>query len=418
VHVVVIGAGVIGATTALALAERGIQVTVLERNGQSALETSCANGGGISPAHAEPWNAPGLPGRIIRDLGKPRASYRLSPLAIAGMGRWGLEFLRQMQPARFRNNARDNIRLALYSLDCLKAWRERYRIDYDQVTNGSLQLFFDARSLEQAWQFRVALLDGLAPVSRLSAEQAVEIEPALAPVQERLAGAVRFPDHESGDARRFSQAVLRHAEALGATVRFDVTATGLHFNRTEFRAVLTGHGAVAADACVLACGPDSAALARSAGLRLPIHAVRGYSATFELDQPDLAPILPMLDVASRFVTLRLGERGFRVAGLADFARPRRDIPRRRIDCLLAGARHLLPRLSDELTVERAELWAGLRPVTPNGKPLLGQSSVPGLWVNAGHGPMGWTMACGSSTALADHIAGRAWPFSLKPFRPA
>ena len=404
--IVVIGGGVVGATTALALAERGLNVTLIEKNEQVAGETSHANGGGITPAHSEPWNAPGLLSKLVRNLGRANAPYRLSPWAVPGMGLWGLGFLANMQRERFFANARKNIELSLYSLDCLRQWRERYAFDYHQTTAGSIQVYFSRELMAESVQLRRELLEGRAEIEVIDADEVVRREPALMHVRSRLVGAIGFPDHESGDARLFSQVAVDQAELLGAEFHSGVTARSIRTHSGRFHSVQTDEGEIEADACVIAAGAASRHLAHRLGIRLPIYPVRGYSATFEIDRPESLPKLPMLDTSSRFVTLRLGERGLRVAGLADFAGHRRKIAPRRIESLLSSARELLPELADELVTERAELWAGLRPVTPDGVPLLGPTRVPGVVVNAGHGPMGWTMACGSAHIIADQFCGR------------
>jgi|UPI0001EEEB46 D-amino-acid dehydrogenase len=404
-RVVVIGGGVVGATTALALAERGLQVTLVERNAEVAEETSQANGGGITPAHSEPWNAPGLLGKLVRNLGRTDAPYRLSPLALPGMGLWGLRFLANMRRERFIGNARNNIRLGLYSLECLRRWRERYDMEYRQTLSGSMQVYFSRELMAESVQFRRELLQGSAPIEPIGVDEVIAREPALAPVRRELAGAIVFAEHESGDARRFSQLAAELASAQGAQLQFDTTVQSIRLESGRLRSVVTDQGEIEADACVIAAGAASVQLARPLGLHLPIYPVRGYSATFEIERSDALPTLPMLDTANRFVTLRLGEHGLRIAGLADFAGHHRRIVPRRIECLLAGARRLLPALAGELVAERAELWAGLRPVTPDGPPLLGQTRVPGVYVNAGHGPMGWTMACGSAELVAASLCG-------------
>ncbi|MFW5927273.1 MAG: FAD-dependent oxidoreductase [Wenzhouxiangella sp.] len=414
-HAIVIGAGVVGSATALALVERGLEVTLIERNAEAGLETSHANGGGVTPAHSEPWNAPGLLGKLAGNLGRADAPYRLSPLALPGMGTWGLRFLANMRQRRFVENARRNIALGMYSLERLRAWRERHGLEYRQTLSGSMQVYFDERELDESLELRRRLVGDRARIERLDAGAAIEREPALEPVRDRLAGAIGFPDHESGDAAAFTRAVTEAAVRLGARLRFGETVEAIRIGRDGFEAVVTDRGSCRADACVIAAGPESPRVARAAGLRLPIYPVRGYSATFELAEPGAAPTLPMLDTSSRFVTLRLGERRLRVAGLADFAGHRRDIPADRIATLLAGARRLLPRLADELQPERGELWAGLRPVTPDGVALLGPTRVPGVHVNAGHGPMGWTMACGSAEIIADLIADRTPAIDTKPY---
>jgi D-amino-acid dehydrogenase len=416
--VVVIGGGVVGATTALALAERGLKVTLVERNEQAAEETSQANGGGITPAHSEPWNAPGLISKLVRNLGRADAPYRLSPLAVPGMGLWGLRFLSNMRRERFLVNARKNIELSLYSLQCLRQWRERYGFDYHQTTAGSMQVYFSREIMAESVQMRRELLDGRAEMEVIDADLAVAREPALAPVRSRLVGAIGFPDHESGDARLFSQAAAAQAQRHGAELRYGVTVRKIGTEAGRFHSVITDQGEIKAQACVIAAGSASRPLVRRLGIRLPIYPVRGYSATFEIDRPESLPSLPMLDTSSRFVTLRLGERGLRVAGLADFAGHRRKIVPGRIECLLSGVRQLLPDLADELVAERAELWAGLRPVTPDGVPLLGPTKVPGVVVNAGHGPMGWTMACGSAELTADLLTGKTSEMQVERFSPS
>lgn len=414
--VIVIGAGVVGSATALALTERGLDVTLIERHPDAAAETSLANGGGLTPAHSEPWNAPDLMGKLMRNLGRADAPYRLSPLAVPGMGLWGLKFLANMREARFMENARRNIDLGLYSLERLRAWRDRHGLEYDQTESGSLQVYFDRPTMNEAIDLRRRLVADRSPIELLDADQAVEREPALGPVRQRLAGAIGFPDHESGDAAAFSQAVVSVAQEMGAELRFGETVRSIRTGRDGFEAVVTDRGEYRADACVIAAGPEASRLARPAGVRLPIYPVRGYSTTFELSDPEGAPTLPMLDTSSRFVTLRLGERRLRIAGLADFAGYRRTIRADRIATLLEGARRLLPRLADQLQPERGELWAGLRPVTPDGVPLLGPSRVPGIHINAGHGAMGWTMACGSAEVTADALMGKTPAMSLADYR--
>lgn len=415
-HVVVIGAGVVGSATALALTERGVGVTLIERHPDAAAETSLANGGGVTPAHSEPWNAPGLMGKLMRNLGRADAPYRLSPLAVPGMGLWGLKFLANMREARFMENARRNIDLGLYSLERLRAWRDRHGLEYDQTMSGSLQVYFDRQTMQEAIDLRRRLLAGRARIEVLDASQAIDREPALESVRQRLVGAIGFPDHESGDAAAFSRAVANLARGMGAELRFGETVHTIRTGRDGFEAVVTDRGEYRADACVIAAGPEAPRLVHAVGLKLPIYPVRGYSATFELSDPKDAPTLPMLDTSSRFVTLRLGERYLRVAGLADFAGYHRTIRADRIATLLEGARQLLPRLADQLQPERGELWAGLRPVTPDGVPLLGPSRVPGIHINAGHGPMGWTMACGSAEITADAVMGKTPAMNLADYR--
>ncbi|WP_376695627.1 FAD-dependent oxidoreductase [Wenzhouxiangella sp. EGI_FJ10305] len=415
-RVTVIGAGVVGACTALALVERGFEVTLIEQRDRVAEVNSHANGGGVTPLHSEPWNGPGLAGSLLKYMGRADAPWRLPPQRLPGLGRWGVRFLAQSRRSPFMANARANIRLGLYSQDRLRDWRDRYAIDYAQTTAGSMQLYFNRAAFDRALAMRRELIDGLGEVEPLDVEAVVAREPALAPVADRLAGGLFYPTHESGDAARFAQGVAEAAGRQGAQVHLGESIRRIVCDKQKLTAVETDRATIKADACVIAAGPATTELLRPLGIRVPIQPVRGYSATFELEDTHALPALPLLDTARRFVTLRLGERGLRIAGLADFAGHRRAIPPARMDVLLNNARELLPALAEQLTPAAGRLWSGLRPVTPDGRPLLGETNIRGLYLNAGHGPMGWTMACGSAQILADLVDGREPALDISDYR--
>lgn len=414
-RVVVIGAGVVGATTALALAESGVEVTVIDAADGVAKSTSLANGGGVTPLHSEPWNSPGLAGKLLKFAGRDDAPWRLPPSQLPKLGRWGLAFLRQSSRTAFTANARANIRLGLYSLEAMRDWRERYGFDYVQTTAGSMQVFHDDQVLADAYRQRRELIEDLGEVQRLDVDGVVDRESALGPAADRLAGGLYYPGHESGDAAAFARCAAAKAEALGASLGFSEAVRAFDCTGGRLKAVVTEHGRIEADACIVATGAETPSLLKPLGLRVPIQPVRGYSATFEIDRNSGMPTLPLLDVTHRFVTLRLGPDSLRVAGLADFAGHDRSVPASRVALLLDGARRLLPDLADELRVERAAQWAGLRPVTPDGRPLLGSTAVEGFYLNAGHGPMGWCFAAGSARLLADLITGGTPAIDWRPY---
>ncbi|HSH28203.1 MAG TPA: FAD-dependent oxidoreductase, partial [Wenzhouxiangella sp.] len=278
-------------------------------------------------------------------------------------------------------------------------------------------VYADRQTFEGAAHLRRELIEGLGEVRPLEVGEVVDREPALAPVAGRLAGGLYYPEHESGDAAAFARAAAEAAERQGARLHLGERVSGLVVENGRFVGVELPQGRLGGDACVVAAGPETHRLLRPLGLKVPIQPVRGYSATFELDDGRDLPRLPILDTARRFVTLRLGETRLRVAGLADFAGHRRAIPPARMDVLLASARALLPALADQLTPAAGRSWVGLRPVTPDGRPLLGESKIAGLYLNTGHGPMGWAMACGSANLVADLIEGR--PPAIDPvlYRP-
>lgn len=416
-RVIVIGAGVVGAATALALAERGFEVMLIDKRERVADDTSHANGGGVTPLHSEPWNGPGLAGSLFEYVGRQDAPWRLPPQMLPRLGVWGVRFLAQSRRSRFVANARANIRLGLHSLERLREWRARYGFDYAQTTSGSMQLYFSSERLERSLAMRRELIAGLGDVELLDVDAVIAREPALAPVADRLAGGLYYPAHESGDAARFAQCAADQAERLGARLRLGESVRRIVCDEGRLTAIETNRETIPAEACVIAAGPEAPALLRPLGVRVPIQPVRGYSATFDMTDAQALPSLPLLDATHRFVALRLGERRLRIAGLADFAGHRRAIPPARMDVLLGGARRLLPALAEQLTPARGRLWAGLRPITPDGRPLLGETPIRGVFLNAGHGPMGWTLACGSAETIAGLIAGDAPRIDPADYRP-
>ncbi len=415
-HTIVIGAGVVGASTALSLAERGIQVTVLDRHAEAAAETSHANGGGITPGHAEPWNAPGIVKRLLTCSGAGEP-FRIHAHALPGLIGWGLGFLWQSKASRYYLNARNNTRLAVYSGQCLKRLRERHALSYHQYTDGSLELYFSQSELDHALDLRRKIGDPGVEIRVISVDEVLAMEPALEPVAGRMVGAMLFPLHESGDACVFSAEMLRCAKQLGAEIRLGTNVDRIEQRQGRVVGVrLHDQELLEADAVVVAAGCSSPALVKPLGLRLPIYPVKGYSATLALEQADLAPTVPLLDLEHRIVTARFGNR-LRMAGLADFDGHNRDIRADRLELLLASACALLPRLADEIRSGRAEAWTGLRPMTPKGPPLIGPTRIPRLFLNTGHGSMGWTQAAGSAEVLADLLAEKTPAIDMAPYRP-
>lgn len=404
-HVVVIGAGIVGAISALMLAERGLNVTLVDRESAPGQGTSRANGGGITPGHAEPWNAPGIVSRLLRADAAGDRPFRLFPAALPGLMGWGLRFLAEARPARYFANARHCTRLAIHSRTCLAGLRQRFDFDDQAHREGSLELYFQQAALDQAQVMRQRTGADALPAEVLSPAAIIALEPSLAPIQSRLAGGLLLPAHESGDACRFADQAARHAQTLGARLRFGQQVDQLRVERDRIVGLAIDGQPVEADAVVLAAGVASRALAAPLGLKLPIQAVKGYSLTLPLDDPEKAPARPLLDLEKRIVTARFGNR-LRVAGLADFdPEPHRLRPERR-DLLRASAARLFPALASDILDGTGEDWAGLRPMTPRGVPMIGPTPVKGLWLNTGHGAMGWTMAAGSAELLADLLGGR------------
>lgn len=407
-HIIVIGAGIVGTTTALALAERGIRVTLVEQAGEPAAGTSHANGSGITPAHSEPWNPPGSVRKLLPAILRKDQPWRVHASALPGMARWGFHFLRHSSPKRYFTNAQHCVRLAMYSKRCLLALRERHALDYHQFTRGSLELYYSAAELEAAIDLRRRIDNPEIDMRTLGRDELVALEPALDSIAHQVHGALLFANHESGDARVFSRLMSEHAAALGAEIRFNMAVTGIECSGDRFRAIATLQGEIEADACIIAAGCDTQELLSPLGIKVPIYPVKGYSATIEIQYDDPAPVMPILDLKRRFVTARLGPERLRIAGLAEFAGNDAAIDPARLQVLLDGASQLLPKLADRIRNSPANAWTGLRPMTPDGPPLLGPTPIAGLHLNTGHGAMGWTQACGSAELVADLITAK-WP---------
>ncbi|MFN3076442.1 MAG: D-amino acid dehydrogenase [Alphaproteobacteria bacterium] len=401
--IIVLGAGVVGVATAYWLAREGHETLVLDRQHAPAQETSFANGGQISASHAEPWANPATPGKILKWLGRADA-----PLVVKwgrydpALWTWGLRFLRNCTPARTKRNTELTLRLALYSRSCLKALRAETGIEYDEREQGILHIYRDRGEFRQACH-AAAIMESLGlRRETCTAEACVGIEPALSGVAGELAGGLYSREDESGDAHRFTVRLAVLAQALGAEFRYGINITGFETSGRRISALATSAGLLRADAYVLSLGSYSPLLARSLGLRLPIYPAKGYSITAPILDESRTPSVSITDDEHKMVFSRLGNR-LRAAGTAELAGWDSSQTPVRAQAILRHARTLFPYACD---YEQAEPWAGLRPKTPDSVPILGPCPIENLFLNTGHGTLGWTMACGSARVLADLIAGR------------
>lgn len=415
-HVLVIGAGLAGVTSAWYLRQAGFEVTLVERRPEAALETSFANGGQISISHPEPWANPSAPGTVLRWLGREDAPLLFRLRADLSQWRWGVAFLRECLPGRARANTAAIASLAAYSREQLVSLRQDLGLEYDQQTRGILHLFFETRELAQA-RARLPLLHrhGI-PAELCDPLRCLELEPALAPLAHRLAGGLHGHHDESGDAHRFTVALAAHSQAAGVRMLWNTRVDGVETlgGKASGVTVRDGDGRsglLQADRYVLCAGPASPILARSWGQRLPIYPVKGYSITVPVADPAWAPHLSLTDESRRVVCSRLGNR-LRVAGTAELNGYDLSPNPARSGTLARWLDDNFPGAAD---TRQAEHWCGLRPATPSNLPIIGASLLPNLYFNTGHGTLGWTLACGSAAALADLLAGRgplpAFPFS-------
>ncbi len=405
--VIVLGAGVVGTTTAYYLNRLGCEVTVLERQAAPAAETSFANGGQISVSHAEPWANPSAPLKVLKWLAKEDAPLLFRLRADPRQWLWGLSFLRECTPERTRHNIEQIVRLGTFSRAKLQELRAETGIAYDHLERGILHFYTDPREFEAALAPAQHMRELGCERRVIDADEAVRIEPALAQFKDRIAGATYTAADESGDARRFTTELAALAARNG--VRFlynhEVKALRRLHGRIEHLEATDPEGRfvrVKGDAYVLAAGSFSPLLARQAGLWLNIYPAKGYSVTLPVVDSRLAYKVSLTDDEYKLVFSRLGDR-LRIAGTAELSGYDRSLSHVRCEAILRRVQELFPGAGD---VTRAEFWTGLRPATPSNVPYIGRSAVENLFLNTGHGTLGWTHACGSGHALADIVVGR------------
>lgn len=400
-HVVVLGGGVIGVCSAWYLARRGAQVTVIDRQNEVAAETSFANAGQVSPGYSTPWAAPGIPLKALRWMFQRHAPLSIRPDGSLHQLKWMAAMLVNCSPERYDINKERMLRLAEYSRDCLRTLRAETGIQYEQRTGGTLQLFRTRKQFESARQDIAVLERCDVPYELLDAKQLASAEPALAGAQGKLTGGLRLPNDETGDCYLFTQRLAEAAMKLGVTFRFNQEVSAIEARGGRIEAVRIGSERLTADAFVLACGSYSRTLALPLGIDLPVYPVKGYSLTVPIVNEAAAPVSTVLDETYKVAVTRFDAR-IRVGGMAELAGfDLRLLPRRRatlelvVNDLFGGAG----------AVERAEFWAGLRPMTPDSTPIVGGSDYRNLFINTGHGTLGWTMACGSGQLIADLVTG-------------
>ena len=406
--VIVLGAGLLGVTSAYFLRQQGHEVTVVDRQASAAAETSFANGGQISVSHAEPWANPGAPLKVLKWLGKEDAPLLFRLRADARQWRWGLQFLRECTPARTRHNIEQVVRLGTYSRDTLQQLRRDRAIAYDERTQGILHFYTSQQEFDAA-EAPAAQMRELGCDRRvISADEAVKIEPALAHIRPQLAGATYTSEDESGDANRFARELVKRCEQDGVQFLMSHTVTALRTAGGEIDHVEATDSEgrfqrLRADAYVLAMGSLSPLLAKPLGIELPIYPAKGYSVTMPVKDASMAHQVSLTDDEFKLVFSRLGDR-LRIAGTAELNGYDRDLNRVRCEAIVRRVEELFPGAGD---TERAQFWTGLRPATPSNVPIIGRSKVGKLFLNTGHGTLGWTHACGSGKSIARIVAGLA-----------
>jgi D-amino-acid dehydrogenase len=400
--VVVLGAGVIGVSSAWYLARAGHEVTVIDRQPAAALETSFANAGEISPGYSSPWAAPGIPMKALKWMFMEHAPLIIQPKPDWAKLSWMARMLMNCTAEAYAVNKSRMVRLAEYSRDCLIDLRSETGISYDERTQGTLQLFRSGKQVAAAEKdIAVLKADGV-PFEVLDADACVAAEPGLAAARHKITGGLRLPGDETGDCFKFTQSLSRMAEGLGVTFRYGVAIDRLEAEAGRITAVHTSEGRITADAFVVALGSYSPMLVKEFGIKLPVYPVKGYSITVPIVDATRAPMSTVMDETHKIAITRLGDR-IRVGGMAEIAGFDTSLKAKRQATLTHSVEDLFGGAGDQ---SRAAFWSGLRPMTPDGTPIVGRSPIVNLFLNTGHGTLGWTMAAGSGRVLADIVSGR------------
>jgi len=416
--VAVIGAGIVGVTTAYQLLRDGHEVTVMDRQPGAGLECSHANGGYVAISQAVPWSQPGVPTKTLLGMFGKAPPILLHAGQIPAMWRWGLEFLLASRAAPSWENTKDVLRLALYSHAILKETRERETIAYAPILKGTLKVFSEQETMDGA----IAVSGSQVPLGLkyevLSTAQCVAMVPALNPRRDQLAGGIHYPDEEAGDCFAFTRELARICAERGVRFEFDTSVRRLVRDGARLTHLETSNGDIKADAFLLAAGADSPLLVRGLGMRLPVLPVKGYSLTFPRSLWPEAPDRPVLDEKRKFGFAPLGTDRLRMSGFAEIAGYDTTPDAHRTEALARSFIGLFPQLETRIKLAELKPFCCLRPVTPKGPPIIGRSAIQNLFFNVGQGHLGWTLAHGSARLAADAITGRPSDIDLRGYRPA
>lgn len=399
--VVVLGAGVVGVTTAYYLARAGHEVEVVERQPGAALETSFANAGEISPGYASPWAAPGIPTKALKWLFNAHGPLVIRPQLDPKMYSWFLQMLRNCTPQAYAINKARMVVIAEYSRDCLKALRAETGIAYDERTLGTLQLFRDQQEADHAADDIKVLKQYGVPFEVLDKAGCIAAEPGLGRAKASFVGGLRLPNDETGDCQMFTTRLAEMAAGLGVRFRYDTQIRALRYEGGRISGVDTSAGLVTGDRYVVAMGSFTPHLLRPLGIEAPIYPVKGYSLTIPVVDPAAAPVSTVLDDLYKVAITRLGDR-IRIGGMAEVSGYKLRLLKERRETLELSINDLFPgagRMTDEF------FWSGLRPMTPDSTPIIGPTRYGNLFINSGHGTLGWTMSCGSARVISDLISG-------------
>lgn len=409
-HAIVIGSGVIGTTTAYYLNRLGYEVTVLDRQPRSGLETSFANAGQISPGYSAPWAGPGIPLKAIKWMLSEHSPLVIRPSRLdAEMFRFIRMMLRNCTTARYHVNKARMLRVAEYSRLALDELRTETGISYDERTRGTLQVFRTDAQVQGAKKDTDILDECKVPYEVLDIDGCIAAEPGLKHVRDKIRGGLRLPLDETGDCLQFTQSLAATCISKGVVFHYGVNIEELILSNGKISGVKTDQGVLTADQYVMALGSYSSKLLKPVGVDIPVYPVKGYSITVPIVSPDDAPVSTVMDETYKVAITRLGDR-VRVAGTAELTGYDLSLHEERRQTVRFVVSDMFPKAAD---MKEDQFWTGLRPMTPDGTPVIGATPYANLFINTGHGTLGWTMACGSGRLLADIMAGQKTGIDLE-----
>ena len=399
--ILILGSGVIGVTSAYYLAKQGHEVTVIDRQSAPAMETSHANAGQVSFGYSSPWAAPGVPFKAMKWLTQTHAPLKLSPKADSHQWAWMSQMLANCTESRYAVNKARMVRVSEYSRLCIDKLREETGIQYEERKQGTLQMFRNQMQVDAVAKDIEVLKQFDMQHELLDMPGCIAAEPALERVKEKFVGGLRLPDDQTGDCFAFTNKLADICKEMGVEFKFDTKVMYLDEDAGKVNGVMTSKGMMKADHYVVAMGSFSRGLLQQVGINAPIYPVKGYSLTVPITDPEAAPVSTIMDETYKVAITRFDDR-IRVAGTAELSGYNLDLLKQRRDTIAMVVSDVFPDGGD---VEYAEFWTGLRPMTPDGTPIIGKTKFDNLSLNTGHGTLGWTMACGSGRFLADLVSG-------------
>ena len=412
--IIIIGGGLQGLATANALLDRGEEVLLLEKSSGVATQTSFANAGMLTPSQAAPWNSMADIVNILSGIGKKDSPMLLKLTQVPSLFFWMLRFLFNSSESKYRSNTENICKLAQHSLELTKQTREKYGLNYDHSTVGTMKIFRDESSFNKASKNAERLNDQGLTFKVLTNQEVVEQEPLLSDVSCKIPGGIFFPDDETGDAYKFCKELETVIREKGGRIHVNTEVKRIHFNKRKVNSVVTDRVEIKASRVVLTSGSWTSNLLKNTRLNLPVKPVKGYSLTLDTSMLKDTPKMPIIDEGIHTAFTPLGY-SLRVAGTAEFAGFNEDIHQKRIDYLYKTLESIYPSISSNLDLDKGSLWYGFRPMSPDGMPYIGPTKISGLFVNTGHGHSGWTLAMGSGDVLADLMIKKQPNIEVKPF---